>query len=104
MRIFLGDLFYIKTDSAGIPTPLNVALIASYIKYHHNNADITLFKDPMEMYRAVEARPPDLIGLSNYSWNSNLNIALIEALEKSIKGIPIIMGGPNIPIGSAQVD
>jgi len=100
MRIFLGDLFYIKVDSAGIPVPLNIALIASYIKHHHNNTDITLFKDPLEMYRAIEARPPDLIGLSNYSWNSNLNIAFIEALEKPIKGVPIIMGGPNIPIGS----
>jgi hypothetical protein len=44
----------------------------------------------------MKLSPPDILGLSNYDWNKNLNKALINVAKKINPKVFIIMGGPNI--------
>ena len=93
MLIFLADLNYLTEKSISFPVPLNIAYIAAYIS-KHTDVEIKLFKHPLKLLEAISEKKPDILGLSNYMWNSNLNIAFGER----IKNIKIIMGGPNFPL------
>ena len=64
--------------------PINIGFIASYIKKTYGDkVDITLFKYPDDIIKEIKSNPPDVIGLSNYSWNSNLSEFLADTMLMS---------------------
>jgi len=96
MLIYLADLFH---DSVrGVSTvPLNVGYIAAYAKARFADAvDIRLFKRPSDLLDAIDARPPDVLGLSNYMWNLRLNAFVGQYAKRHHPGCMVVMGGPNI--------
>jgi radical SAM superfamily enzyme YgiQ (UPF0313 family) len=99
MKIFLSDLTYNTNRVAAESFPLNVAFIASYcIKKFGSKVDIRLFKYHQDLEKAIEEAPPDILGLSNYSWNSNLSCEMFKIFtEKNPKGLRVF-GGPNFPL------
>lgn len=99
MKIFLSDLTY-NTNRVGAESfPLNVAFIASYCKKKFGSkVDIKLFKYHQDLEKAIEEEPPDILGLSNYSWNSNLSREMFKIFtKKNPKGLRVF-GGPNFPL------
>ena len=73
MRIFLSDLTYNTNRVSTEALPINIGYIASYcLKKFTNDVEISLFKYHQELEKAIEENPPDVLGLSNYIWNSNL--------------------------------
>ena len=99
MRIFLSDLTYNTNRVAAESFPLNVAFVASYcLKKFGSKVDITLFKYHQDLEKAIEESPPDILGLSNYSWNANLSREMFKIFtKKNPKGLRIF-GGPNFPL------
>ena len=74
LRIFLGDITHDTIFLVSDTIPINIGFIASYIKKTYGDkVDITLFKYPNDIIEEIKSNPPDVIGLSNYSWNSNLS-------------------------------
>ena len=74
IKIYLCDLTYDTIVLVTDTIPINVGYIASYLdKNLKDQIEIKLFKYPNELLKELKNNPPDILGLSNYSWNSNLS-------------------------------
>jgi radical SAM superfamily enzyme YgiQ (UPF0313 family) len=98
VKIFLADLAHTySTSDAALLVPLNIGYLKAYAQsIHGSSVDITLFKHPEKLLSRVEAERPDIIGLSNYGWNENLNRAIGGHIRKTLPEALIVSGGPNI--------
>jgi radical SAM superfamily enzyme YgiQ (UPF0313 family) len=97
LRIFLADLYhdYLPTRQH---TPLGIGYIGEYLKIQFpQEVEIRLFKSPEKFLKSIDEEVPDVIGMSNYTWNQTLNHFVGKRIRSgSNPNIPIIMGGPNI--------
>jgi len=66
--------------------------------------EFKLFKSANRMLDAIETQKPDLVGLSNYTWNLSLSAFVGRSIKKSCPSLPIIMGGPNISIDTEGIE
>ncbi len=78
IKIYLADLAHthsVKDVALGVP--LGIGYIKAYADSQHGaDVDISLFKHPERLLAAVAEASPDIVGLSNYGWNKNLNRAV----------------------------
>jgi|TARA_B100001964_G_C14234056_1_gene601543 putative methyltransferase len=96
LNIYLGDLVYdtIKTNYA---IPLNIAYLAASLEQEYaDQVEIHLFKYPKVLEKKIQQNPPDILGLSHYSWNSRLNSVFIDMAKRLNADVITIMGGPNV--------
>ena len=56
-----------------------------------------MFKYPGEAIQEIKSNPPDMLGLSNYSWNSNLSEYIASIAKKINPNIVTMQGGTNFP-------
>lgn len=98
MRIYLADLAHTYSVSdASLPVPLGIGYLKAYAVAALGAAvEIELFKHPERLLARVAEAPPDVIGLANYGWNVNLNLAVGRHLRQTLPDVPIVAGGPNI--------
>ena len=96
MKIYLGDLVY-DTITTNYVVPLNVAYVAAHIKEkYRGEVDIAIFKYPKDLEQALRNSPPNVLGLSHYSWNARLDVLFIEMAKRLNPNIITVMGGPHI--------
>jgi radical SAM superfamily enzyme YgiQ (UPF0313 family) len=103
-RIWLADLTYTgqDTQSLGADTiPLAIGCIATYaeskIDFTH---PIKLFRYPEKLISSFVSggEAPDILGFSNFVWNSELSLAFARRIKELSPKTIIVMGGPNYPI------
>ena len=94
MLVYLADLAHTySTKNESLMVPLNIGYLKAYaVKYHKNNINIELFKDPNELLKAFYKKCPDLLGLSNYGWNQNLNFKIGKLIKLEFPKTIIISG------------
>lgn len=103
LRIFLCDLTHDTIVLVSDTIPINIGFIGSYTKKLFGSAvDISLFKYPATVLEAIRDNPPDLIGLSNYSWNSNLSERIAAAARAANPAVVAVQGGTNFPHDPGQ--
>ena len=103
-RIYLADLAY-DTVRTNHVVPLNVGYMAAALDARFGKAvDITLFKYPTELEEAIRDQPPDMLGLSHYSWNTRLNEVFLEMARRLNPNTITVMGGPNIRNDAPSID
>ena len=96
IKIYLGDLIYDTVDTNFV-VPLNIAYIAAFIDDKlPKNTEIKLFKYPSDLEKAIKEDPPDVLGLSFYSWNERLSLFFFEMIKEINPNIVTVLGGPNI--------
>ena len=95
MLIYLADLCYFHEWDNIQPVPLNVGYIAAYLKNKHPEASIEIFKDPIELKHRISDKPPEILALSHYEWNSNLDIAILKYMKQKNPDTVTVMGGPS---------
>jgi len=96
LRIFLADLVY-DTVKTNYVMPLNIGFIGAYVKEKYGSqVDITLFKYPKDLEQALINGPPDVLALSNYSWNIRLSHLFCKMIKRLNKNAITIQGGPQI--------
>ena len=99
MKIFFGDLVHNWAGNGVWTIPLNIGYIASYSqkKAKEINLDITtrLFKDPTDIIEAIKSEKPDVLALSYYVWNENLNSKIMTIAKKANPNVLNIGGGPH---------
>lgn len=100
IRVWLADLTYTgqDTQSLGADTfPLAIGCIATYTESQIQFAQpIRLFRYPEKLTQALlEEGAPDIIGLSNFVWNSELSLAFARRLKELSPKTLIVMGGAN---------
>lgn len=95
IKVFLADLVH-NQHIYNYGVPLNIGYVAARVSEKVGNAvDMRLFKFPDVLIKSLKEMP-DILALSNYDWNVNLNKAIIAMARKRKPDILIVMGGPNI--------
>jgi len=97
LNIYLADLTYDTIILVSDTIPINIGFIASYLMKNFNNINIELFKYPNELLNKIKKNPPDVLGLSNYSWNSNLSEHFAGVAKKHNPNCITFQGGTNFP-------
>tara|TARA_B100000315_G_C14570315_1_gene585159 strand:+ start:481 stop:2544 length:2064 start_codon:yes stop_codon:yes gene_type:complete len=102
-HVWLSDLTYTgqDTQSLGADTfPLGVGCIATYAESIFDfTTPIRIFRYPEKLNQALVVEGlPDILGFSNYMWNSELSLSIARCLKEINPEIVIIIGGPNYPI------
>ena len=88
LKIYLCDLTYDTIIFVSDTIPINIGFISSFVNRKlGDKVDIELFKYPNDLLKRVEQDPPDILGLSNYSWNSNLS-EYFAKITKELKWQP----------------
>ncbi|MDD5327084.1 MAG: radical SAM protein [Phycisphaerae bacterium] len=77
--------------------PLNIGYIGSSVKEKYaEQVDITIFKYPKQLEEALRNVPPDILGLSHYSWNDRLDNLFLKMVKQLNPDVITVMGGPHI--------
>ena len=83
--------------------PINIGFLASYAKkMFGNDIEFTLFKYPQSAMDAIKADPPDVLGLSNYCWNSYLSERVARLAKEVNPNVITVQGGTNFPFDALQ--
>lgn len=98
LKIYMGDLTHDTIILVSDTIPINIGFIGAYAKHMYGDLiDISLFKYPQSMIDAIKDDPPDVIALSNYSWNSHLSERIAEISKQFNHDVVTVQGGTNFP-------
>lgn len=108
MKIWLTDLTYDQQVIAADTMPTNISFVGLFAQAN-SKADITLkiFKYPQKFIdaflRSYETEGiPDVVGFSNFMWNSRLNYQIVERIHKISPKTVIVFGGLHYPAETEQ--
>jgi len=98
----VSDLTHTSTGSyATNLAPYPIACIKSYFLHYSKFAkdfNFQIFKDPTKFVDSFLKHKPEIIGFSNYVWNSDLACEFAKKIKKINPDTFIIFGGPNFPL------
>ena len=98
LRVYLCDLTYDTIILVSDTIPINIGFVGSYMKkMFGEKIDLSLFKYPNDVIQAIKNNPPDIICLSNYSWNSHLSEYVASIARKFNSNVVTVQGGTNFP-------
>ena len=101
--VYLADLTHTGQLIATNIHPLAIGLIAAYAKkILGDGLDIELFRYPEDLKAAMERRPPQILGFSNYSWNCNLAYEFAKRVKQKHPRTVIVFGGPNYGLSKEE--
>src|ERR1700730_220858 len=96
--IYLADLTHTGRQIATESFPLNIGLVASYVLQRLSSlVEIRLFKYPDRLIAALKSKTPDILGCSNYVWNSNLSEWMLGFAKRLNIHVVTVIGGANKP-------
>ena len=97
--VYLADLTHTKKGIASECIPMPIGLIGAYlIKKLDQNVDVSLFKYPEKLDRALSIRKPNIMAFSCYMWNIRLSYAFIKQVKTAYPATVSVLGGPNYPL------
>lgn len=105
MRIVLADLGHNRVTKSSDVYPLGVANLATYAHAHvraRAPLAISLVREPQDLKAEIDRDPPDVLGLSSYSWNHELAYHFAEYAKARRADTLTLMGGPNFPLTVAE--
>ncbi len=103
LRIFMADPTHDTILPVSDTIPINIGFVGSYAKkLFGDDIEISLFKYPQTVIEAIRERPPDILALSNYAWNSFLSKRLAELGKEANPDVLTIQGGANFPSAREQ--
>lgn len=98
LRIYLCDLTHDTVILVSDTIPINVGFVGAYAKKRFGDAvELSFFKYPQTAIQAIRSAPPDIIALSNYSWNSNLSERVAGFAKECRPDTITVQGGTNFP-------
>ncbi len=101
LKVYLCDLTHETVILVSDTIPLNVGYIGAYAKkVHGDKIEVSLFKYAEKVIKAIKNDPPDVLALSNYSWNSLLSERVAEIAKSVNPKVITVQGGPNFPHAS----
>jgi radical SAM superfamily enzyme YgiQ (UPF0313 family) len=99
MKIFLADLGHNQLTISSDVFPLGIANLACYLQANLSPAPvISLFREPEDLKKALDAECCDVLGLSSYSWNHQLSLQFARYAKSQNQEVLTLMGGPNFPL------
>ena len=103
LKIFLADLTHVNSCVVSENIPLNIGLLKSYSEeLLGDKVDISLFKYPEYLIKALQEDIPDILGCSNYIWNSRLAEWACTVAKELDSKILTVKGGWNFPLDNEE--
>lgn len=98
MKIYLCDLTYTQQSISSDVVPAAIGMIAEYVEKNLKDLPrIKLFKYPEDLSQQLLKDQPDIIGFSNFIWNSFISDAFMKKIKEVFPKIITVSGGPNFP-------
>ena len=98
MKIWLCDLTYTQQSISSDVVPAAIGMIAEYAEKNIPDLpQIQLFKYPEDLSKQLRIDQPEIIGFSNFIWNSFISDAFMKKIKELFPKIITISGGPNFP-------
>lgn len=99
LTIYLASLSHSSLRSQVDDMPLAIGDIAAYLDSQFpDELDISLFRFPEDLNKALKNKKPNIVGFSNYYWTENISKAWAAIIKKTDPNTLTLMGGPNFPI------
>ena len=104
IKIALGHLRHRTSGSHSVFMPINIGYIASYALTHlgPEAVEIRLYDNPNIILKDIQTWRPEVVGLSNYCWNSEVSKLVFRHAKKIIPEVICISGGPEFPIDHSE--
>lgn len=103
LKVYLCDLTHETVILVSDTIPVNIGYVGSYAKkIHGDSIKVSLFKYPETAIKSIKKNPPDVIALSNYSWNSLLSERIAKIAKLHNPKVITVQGGTNFPHDSKQ--
>ena len=103
IKIWLVDPTYTQQQISSESMPSAVGGIATFTEKHLKlKHAIRIFKYPEKLAMALENEIPNVIGFSNYMWNSELSLAFARRIKEYAADTIVVMGGPNYPVVESE--
>ncbi len=100
VQVWLCDLCYTQQIVSAEVMPMAVGGLAAFCKSQLDPmVETRIFKFPEKLIESIKNGPPNMIGFSNYCWNTELSYGFAELLKRKYPETVVVMGGPSYPIG-----
>jgi len=103
MSIWLADLTYTQQSLASDVVPAAIGGLAE-IAETLLGVEAKIYKIPDDLLRDLSLTQPDVLGFSNYVWNSNLSLTIARIVRQKFPEVIIVMGGPNVPSEAIELE
>lgn len=99
LKIALGDLRHSTIGRHSVYVPVGIGYISSYTlsQFEPGSIEIRLYTEIGEFVGDIEKWGPDIVGLSNYCWNSSVSHLVCKYAKQLLPKVLCIMGGPEFP-------
>lgn len=96
IRVFLADLLHDNVRYRAFP--YGVGCVGSFAQSRlGNKIRVEVFRSPDAFADALISQTPEVVGFSNYVWNSSLTLEFVRRVKEHAPHIVTVMGGPNYP-------
>lgn len=104
LRILLGDLRHRTLGRHSTYMPLGIGFIAAYCqKVFGGGIDIRLCDDPDFALEQIYSWRPQIIGLTNYMWNAEINHLAFDYAKSANPNVVCVAGGPEFPVAIEEM-
>lgn len=100
IKIALGDLQHQTAGRNSVLMPLGISYIASYAlaQLGKDALEFRFYDKPAAILADIHTWQPDVIGLTNYCWNSELSGLVFRKAKKNNPRVITVSGGPEFPL------
>ena len=100
LKVALGDFRHRSAGRHSIFMPIGIGFIGAYLLSHspEDAIDLRLYDDPDMLLMDIDKWKPDVVGLSNYCWNSSVSCLVHRYAKKQNPQTLCISGGPDFPL------
>src|SRR3989344_5143798 len=99
LKVFLGDLTHTTTVISSDVIPINIGYLAEYLNLKlGDKVEISLFKYPDKLIKALKKEKPHVLALSSYPWNKNISLKIMELYNTVDNNHINVFGGPDFPL------
>lgn len=99
LKIALGDLRHETAGRNNFSIPLAIGYIGAYTlsRFGSDSIDLRLYTEPNDFMNCIKEWKPNIIGLSSFSWNTELSLLMCRVAKKETSGVFCVLGGPEFP-------
>jgi radical SAM superfamily enzyme YgiQ (UPF0313 family) len=101
---WVADLTHVHHALGADTFPLGAGCIATYAESRLSlPGPVRVFRYPDVLAQALDEQGcPDVIGFSNYIWNSQLSLAFARLIKRKFPRTIVVLGGPNYPLDPGE--
>ena len=96
MKVYLAELSHTGKGHSPNTVPLAAGYLAATSKKNFPDINITIYRDPNKLLRAVKSKRPDLVGFSVYAWSEELSKFCAQRIKEISEQTVIAAGGASV--------